>query len=190
MWTHVSRTVSSCFAVLCQLHSIRWSVLPAVIQSLVLSRLDYGNATLAGLPGNQLNRLQSVMTSTAWLVWSVQKYEPIMPLLHDFHWLPVCEQIEFKLTMLVFCCLHRTALPYLGNELCHVADIDARRWLQSASTSALVTLPSCRSTIGDWSFFITAPRTRNSLPSSVTASETLGIFKCRLKTHLFVASLN
>ena len=25
---------------------------------MVLSRLDYGNATLAGLPGNQLDRLQ------------------------------------------------------------------------------------------------------------------------------------
>ena len=29
-----------------------------------------------------------------------------------------------------------------------------------------------------------------SLPASVTASETLGIFKRRLKTHLFAASLN
>ena len=32
---------------------------------MVLSRLDYGNATLAGLPGNQLDRLQSVMNAAA-----------------------------------------------------------------------------------------------------------------------------
>jgi len=47
--------VPSCFAVLGQLCSIRRSVSPAVLQSLVvslvLSRLDYGNAMLAGLPG-------------------------------------------------------------------------------------------------------------------------------------------
>jgi len=35
-----------------------------------------------------------------------------------------------------------------------------------------------------------APHIWNSLPSSVTASETLGIFNLRLKTHLFAASLN
>jgi len=65
MRTLVSRTVSSCFAVLRQLRSIRRSVSPAVLQSLVvslvLSRLNYGNATLAGLPGNQLDRLKSVI---------------------------------------------------------------------------------------------------------------------------------
>ena len=65
MRTHVSKTVSSCFAVLRQLRSIRRSVSPAVLQSLVvslvLSRMDYGNATLAGLPGNQLDRLKSVI---------------------------------------------------------------------------------------------------------------------------------
>jgi len=63
MRTHVSKTVSSCFAVLRQLRSIRRSVSPTVLQSLVvslvLSLLGYGNATLAGLPGNQLDRLQS-----------------------------------------------------------------------------------------------------------------------------------
>jgi len=69
MRTHVSRTVSSCFAVLRQLRSIRRIVSPAVLQllvvSLVLSRLDYGNATHAGLPGNQLDRLQSVINDAA-----------------------------------------------------------------------------------------------------------------------------
>ena len=59
MRTNVSSSVSSCFSVLCQLCSVCWSVSPAVLQllvmSLVLSRLDYGNATLAGLPRNQLD---------------------------------------------------------------------------------------------------------------------------------------
>ena len=42
---------------------------------MVLSRLDYGNATLAGLPGNQLDRLQSVMNAAARLVCSARKYD-------------------------------------------------------------------------------------------------------------------
>jgi len=61
MRTHVFRTVSSCFATLRQLRSVRRSTSQAVllllVVLLVLSRLDYGNATLTGLPGNQLDRL-------------------------------------------------------------------------------------------------------------------------------------
>jgi len=47
----------------------------------------------------------------------------------------------------------------------------------------------CRTTIGDRAFFVAAPRVWNTLPSSVTASKTLGTFKRRLKTHLFATSL-
>ena len=69
MRTHVTRTVSSCFAVLRQIRSIRRSVSPSVVQSLivslVLSRLDYGSATLAGLPACLLDRLQSVLNAAA-----------------------------------------------------------------------------------------------------------------------------
>ena len=34
-----------------------------LIVSLVLTKLDFGNATLAGLPTNLLNRLQSVLNA-------------------------------------------------------------------------------------------------------------------------------
>jgi len=87
------------------------------------SRLDYGYATLAGLPGNQIDRLQSVMNAAARLVWSVRKYEHITPLLRDLHWLQVPERIEFKLSVLVFRCLHGTALPYLATEPRRVVDV-------------------------------------------------------------------
>ena len=59
--THVSETVSCCFKVLRQIRSIRRSAtrpdLQSLVVSLVSSRLDYGNATLAGLPDHELNRL-------------------------------------------------------------------------------------------------------------------------------------
>jgi len=100
----------------------------------------------------------------------------------------VPELIEFKLSVLVFRCLHGTAPPYLASELRRVADVDTRKRLRSSSTSALVTPSLCRTTIGDRAFFVAAPRVWNTLPSSVTASETLGTFKRSLKTHLFATS--
>ena len=93
MRTHIYRTVSNCFAVLCQICSVRRSLNRLVLQSLVVSlimpRLDYGNATLAGLPVNQLSRLQSVLNAAARLVFSARKYEVVSPLLRDLHWLRV-----------------------------------------------------------------------------------------------------
>ena len=67
MRTHVSKVVSSCFAVLRRLRSIRSSVTRPVfvslVVSLVLSRLDYGNATLAGIMDRLTDRLWSVLNA-------------------------------------------------------------------------------------------------------------------------------
>ena len=115
---------------------------------------------------------------------SARKYEHITLLLCDLQWLRVPEWIQFKLFVLVFRCLHGTALPYLVSELRCVVDVDSRKRLRPTSTSALITPSLCRTTIGDREFFV-ALRIWNTLPSSLTASETLSTFKHHLKTHLF-----
>ena len=65
MRTHVQRTVSKCFAVLHQLRQIRRSVTTdtfrTLVVSLVLTRLDFGNNVLAGLPVYFSRRLQSML---------------------------------------------------------------------------------------------------------------------------------
>ena len=129
MRMHVSRTVSTCFNVLRQIRSIRRSLTRPVLQSLVVAlimpRLDCGNATLAGLPNNQLSRLQSVLNAAARLVFSTRKHEAVSPLLRDLHWLQVPQRIEFKLAVLTYRCLHSTAPPYLAEEFHRVSDIDS-----------------------------------------------------------------
>ena len=69
MRSHVQRTVAGCFAVLRQLCSVGRSVPSFVFQtlivSLVLMKLDFGNATLAGLPTYLLNHFQSVLNAAA-----------------------------------------------------------------------------------------------------------------------------
>jgi len=84
MRSQVAWTVSNCFSIVRRLRSIRRSLTRSVFQSivvaLVLSKLDFGNATLAGLPLYQLRRLQSVMNAAAQLVFSVSRYDQIMHL--------------------------------------------------------------------------------------------------------------
>ena len=91
MKTHVAKLVSSCFAALRQIRSIRHSVSSPVHQSLVsalvLSRLDYGNETLYGLPECLISRLQSAQNAAARLIY--RSLSHVTPLLRDLHWLRV-----------------------------------------------------------------------------------------------------
>ena len=79
MRAQVSRTVSHCFCILRQLHSIRRSLPDSVFQSLiaalVLTKLDFGNATLAGIPSFQLNGLQAIMNAAARLAFQSGRYD-------------------------------------------------------------------------------------------------------------------
>jgi len=66
------------------------------------SSLDYGNATLVGIPSHLIKQIQSVKNSAARLVFSTSRYDNIMLLLTQLHWLKIPERIEFKLAVLVY----------------------------------------------------------------------------------------
>ena len=167
MKSHVMRTVSTCFFVLRQLRSIRRSVSRPVLQSLVVSlvfsRPDYGNATLVGIPQYLLQRLQTAMNAAARLVHSSPRSSHVTPLLCQLHWLKAKQRIEFKVAVLVYKCLHESALQYLAGELCPSADVQGRSRLRSASSSQLVVRQTSRTTLGDRSFLVAGPRLWNTL---------------------------
>ena len=131
MWSHISRTVSTCFVTLRQIHSIRqrvpWQTLLSLVVSLVLLRLDYWNATLAGLPSHVISRQQSTLNASAWLLFTLWKCDHMTPLLQELHWLKMEQRIEYKLTVLVYRCLQGLAPPQLTNSLQPDSDIDTRR---------------------------------------------------------------
>lgn len=189
MRTHVARTVSCCFSALRQIRSIRRSVsrpvLLSLVVSMVLARLDYGSATLAGLPNQQFDRLQSVLNASARLVCSSRKYDHITPLLRDLHWLPFPERVTFRLAALTYRCLHGLAPSYLASQLHRVADTASRQRLRSATTTALHIPSTKHSTIGDRAFPFAAARAWNDLPPSVRSAPSLPTFKRLLKAHLF-----
>ena len=129
-----------------------------------------------------------MLNAAARLIFSARKYDHVTPLLQELHWLKAQQRIEYKLAMLVHRCLNDAAPSYLSGELQRVADLDARRRLRSASTSALVVPPTRLSTVGDRAFPVAAARTWNGLPTHVTSSPSLPVFKSRLKTFLFSRS--
>jgi hypothetical protein len=155
------------------------------VQSLVISRLDYSGATLAGLPAVQLSRLQSVLNAAARLVFAARKSDHVTPLLQQLHWLRVPERIDFRLATLAFKCQHNMAPRYRIEQMQQLADMNSRRGLHSASSAALFVPRTSHRTIGDRAFTVAAAQAWNGLPVSVQQSETLTIFRRRLKTEMF-----
>ena len=163
MRTHVSKVVSSCFAVLRRLRSICSSVtlvtrpiFVSLVVSLVLSRLDYGNATLAGITDRLMDRLRSALNASARLIHASRRTEHVTPLLRDLHWLRYPDWIDYKLAVLVYRCLHGLAPSYLADEFTRVSEIVSRRNLRSASTANLVVPRFQRKTLGGRAFTMAA----------------------------------
>ena len=156
MKTHVSKVVSSCFAVLRRLRSIRSlvtrPVFVSLVVSLVLSCLDYGNATLAGITDRLMDRLRSVLNASARLIYASRRTEHVTPLFRDLHWLRYPDRIDYKLAVLVYRCLQGLAPSYLADEFTRVSEIESRRNLRSASTANLVVPRFQRKTLGGRAF--------------------------------------
>ena len=56
-------------------------------------------------------------------LWVRTHHRTVTLLLHELHWLKVEQQIEYKLAVLVYRCLHGSAPPYLANDFWRVADL-------------------------------------------------------------------
>ena len=68
------------------------------------------------------------------------------------------EQVAFKYAVLVYKCLHGSAPAYFTDELCQVADVEARWRLRSSSSSSLIVSRIRLSTVGDRAFPVAAAR--------------------------------
>ena len=185
MCSHVQQTVAGCFALLQQLQGIRRSVPSSVVQTLVvalvLSRLDYGNAMLVGLPANLLNRLQSVLNAAsaaaARSVAGLRRSDNITDTLASFRWLRAPERIKFKLAVIVYRGVHGIAPRYLSDLLHHVPNITSRHCLRSSTSSELVIPLSRLVTVSDRSFAVAGPRLWNTLPEDITSAPSLLVFR-------------
>ena len=124
------------------------------------------------------------MQQTFWHTVLQAKYRAsAKPLLRQLHWLPVRERISYKVALLTYKVHNMSSPDYLAWLLqCHVS---TRSLWSSVGTVAPLLLVPRTQTIGKWAFSISTPLTWNALPNYVRQSDSLAIFKSRLKTALF-----
>ena len=66
-----------------------------------LLHLGYCNLLLFGLPAYQQECLRKVLNAVATVTCFTHKYALITPVVIQLHWLPVRQQVEFKVALIV-----------------------------------------------------------------------------------------
>lgn len=186
MKKHVSSVCRSAFAQLRKIGSIRKFLTDEstaqLIHAFITSRLDYCNSVLTGLPDTTLAKIQKVQNTAARILTKMKKFDHITPTLINLHWLPIPLRIEYKLLLLTYRALNDLGPTYLKELL---IPYTPQRCLRSSSDNLLTPVRTKLSSYGDRAFSSAAPRLWNNLPAEIRSSDSLTVFKCKLKTHLF-----
>uniref|UniRef100_A0A6I8RI11 Reverse transcriptase domain-containing protein n=1 Tax=Xenopus tropicalis TaxID=8364 RepID=A0A6I8RI11_XENTR len=115
---HIQSLIKSCHFHLRNISKIRSFITEdaakILIHSLIISRLDYCNSLLIGLPLQRLSPLQSIMNTAARLIHLSNRSSSAIPLCQSLHWLPLPSRIKFKLLTLTFKAVHNSAPPYIS----------------------------------------------------------------------------
>ena len=191
MKQHVSRITSGCFFHLRRLRQIRRAAGPEVTKRLVsafiLSRLDYCNAALAGLPQSTIIPLQRVQNAAARLITNSRQRDHITPDLKQLHWLPINFRIKYKLCLMMHLILTQQCPDYI-KEITSLTATSATRVGLRSGNGLSFRQPKVRTKFGERAFSYAGPAAWNSLPYCLQSTTNTKSFKRLLKTHLFATA--
>ncbi|XP_062378801.1 uncharacterized protein LOC134067515 [Sardina pilchardus] len=182
---HVASIAKSCRYTLYNIRKIRpyltQDSTQLLVQAMVISKLDYCNSLLAGLPACVLRPLQLIQNAAARLVFNQPKRTHVTPLLVTLHWLPIVARIKFKSLTLAYRTLTGSAPSYFSSLITMYIP---NRPLRS-SEERLLCRPTIHARSNCRSYSSVVPCWWNELPSALRSSNSFGSFKRGLKAYLF-----
>ena len=164
MKDHVTELKKKCFLTLRNLRKIRFllttSHLKTIVNSLVVSCLDYCNSMFYGISSQLLHQLQLIQNACAKVITGKYKYDHMNDDLNKLHWLSVRKRVVFKICLLSFKAVNGLAPVYLN---------DMFKYAHYGHT-------------------VIGPKLFNALPETVKQALSVDAFKSSLKTYLFTLS--
>ena len=155
-----------------------------LVQALVISRIDYCNSILAGLPAVTIHPLTTVLHAAARVVKNIHHRDHITPAMRNLHWLPIPARVTFKLCSLMYNIFSHRAPTYMSSLINARSNQAESRGLRSTSRGDAV-VPKTNRNYGKRAFAVAGPTAWNSLPVQIRRANTAKKFKSALKTHLF-----
>ena len=152
-----------------------------LFQALIISKLDYCNSFLLGIPKYNIDKIQRVQNMACRLIFNLCRHDHINPYLKLSHWLKIDYRKQYNIAVLVFKCVHGLAPPYLSE----LRDMSHNRQLISALSNKLPVARANTALVHKSFFTSTGPQIWNALPTSIRRTTPLETFKTKLKTYLF-----
>ena len=161
-----------------------------LVQSYILSKLDYCNSLYTSINKDLLNRLQSVQNASANFIFGTYKSTGGLTssscddLLQELHFLPVHYRILYKISLTCFKCINNFAPIYL-KELINPTVCTGYNLRVDSDIFRLNVLKKPHYRKSEFSFEHFAPLVWNALPYDVRSMSSMTSFKTALKTHYF-----
>ena len=160
-------------------HCLDYGTKVLLVQSTVLSRLDYCNVLLANLPKTYIAKLQRVINASVRFIFNLSKRDHVTVCAKRCHFLPVWCRIKYKACVMIYKIVHKQCPDYLLPFVQPV--MPYRDNLRSSSDTMRLQLPNTEkslkySLIEHW----------NELPLELRMISTLDLFRSKLKTHFFI----
>ena len=108
-----------------------------LVTSCVLSRLDYCNSLLMGIPNSVIQPMQKAHNTAARFIVRAPRHQNCTPLLQQLPWLPISDQIKYKTVYMCYSTVTGSAPSYLS-ELLHL--YSPSRSLRSSSETGMLKL--------------------------------------------------
>ncbi|CAH2086951.1 unnamed protein product [Euphydryas editha] len=184
-WSAQLKEVSrKTFAALSSLRRLK-SFLPIptkimLANSLLLSILDYADASYLNLTEDQLNKLERLQNLAIRFIFCLRKYDHVSEFRSKLKWLPIRSRRNLHILSLLYCALFDPKAPsYLRKKFEFLGEQSSLR----SSRRLMLKLPVHKTRFFSQSFTVQAIKLWNDLPLYIKEAKSLPIFKNSVKRH-------
>ena len=149
-----------------------------LVNSLIISKLEYNLEILYNLPQNSLEKLEKMLRKCVRLIFKLRKRENVDNYMKQLNWLPISERIKYKSLILI----HNSIInktPIYINSLFQINEREIFQTRQTTMNNINIIKPI--SELHRRAISVYGPQIYNSIPFVIRQSKN---FKEKLKIHL------
>ena len=178
---HIARQMSGTLCYLSRIrHFLTKEATVLLVQTLVLTRLDYCSAVWGGLDKVLVNKLQRAVNFAARVIFRAKKRDPVTPLLRQLNWLSVQNRLILNTGCFMFRVANGRVPDPIVDLFTRVHEVSQRNTRQSQDFH----VPLVRTKAGRRSLSYRGAVLWTEIPHAIKLRPNLSSFKRAYKKHL------
>ena len=155
-----------------------------MITNLIWSTIDYCNILLLGMNDRELKPLKLMMNRAVRFIYNVKPRSHITPYYKKAHFLPIKQRIQFKACVTAFKIFNNLSPEYLSDGFIKFVPTSSIVLREGSGRDKYMFQINANQN-SQKTLFMLIKIEWNKLPLQIRKLSTVGLFKARLKTHLF-----